>query len=194
MAGLEHGKNGILPFFGHFLSFGGTFPTPPPPALPPIPWVSLPPYQWITQERFGPLEKFVLFFFHNFWCMVTPSPIWPNVNPWGAPLRPPPAHISLFTSMQCLGSGLYHLMRSKIEFTAWCHPTFSRGHDARFCPFWAIFANFAEFLYWFGSSHKLSEAGSHLTPPNTITKLPPSKIGRHGGNLEHLNEVLKDAQ
>ena len=83
-------------------------------------------------------------FFHDFWCMVTPSPIWPNVTPWGAPLRPPSAHISFFTSIQCLYSGLYHLMHSEIELTAWCHPTFNRGHDAGFWPFWAIFFCFCQ--------------------------------------------------
>ena len=181
LAGLEHGKNGILPFFGHFLPFGGIFPTPTRPAVLPIPWVSLPPYQWITRERFWPLGKKDFFFFHDFWFMVTPSPIWANVTPWGAPLRPPPPHIRFLTSIQCLCSGLYHLMHNEIEFTAQCHPTFSRGHNAGFWLFWAIFAYFDEFLYWFGSSHKLSVAGSHLTSPHTVTKLPPLIIRTHGG-------------
>ena len=194
LAGLEHGKNGILPFFGHFLPFGGIFPTPTRPAVLPIPWVSLPPYQWITRERFWPLERKIFIFFMIFGAWSPPAPSGQMSPPREAPLRPPPCHITFFTSIQCLRIGLHHLVHSQIYFTAQCHPTFSRGHNSGFQPFWAIFANFAEFLYWFGSSHKLSEAGSHLTPPHTITKLLPSKIGRHGGNLEHLNEVLKDAQ
>ena len=42
--GLEPGKNGILPFFGLFLQFGGGFTTPTVPAVPSFPRVSLPPY------------------------------------------------------------------------------------------------------------------------------------------------------
>ena len=81
------------------------------------------------------LKKFFSFFFHYFWCKVTPSPIWPNVTPWGPPLRPPPCHITFFTSIQCLCIELHHLVHSEIEFTAQCHPTFSRGHNSGFQPF-----------------------------------------------------------
>ena len=148
------------------------------PTLPVINWRKI----WTTWKfSFHFLSSFLVY-----GHMATPSPIWPSVTPWGAPLWPPPAHISFSTSIQCLCSELYLLMHGKIEFTAQCHTTFSRSQNVGFLPFWAIFANFAEFLYWFGSSHKLSEAGSRLTPPHTITKLYPLTTGTHGGNVEHL--------
>ena len=49
--------------------------------------------------------------------MATPSPTWPNVTPFGAPLRPAPCLISFFTSIWYLCIGFYHPMHQKIEST-----------------------------------------------------------------------------
>ena len=76
--------------------------------------------------------------------MATPSPTWPNVTPFGAPLRPPPFLISFFTSIKYQCIGFYHPMHQKIEFTPECQSSFERG-DNGFWPFSGIFVVFVGF-------------------------------------------------
>ena len=173
-----------------FLPFGGYISNPHVPSSSSYP-LTLTPTILVSNSRM--IFAHLKFFFHFLsWFLVQgqQQAHLAKCHPLGAPRRPPPSHISFSTSIQCLCSGSYHLMRSEIEFIAQRHPTFSRGHNAEFWPFWAIFANFAEFLYWFGPSHKLSEAGSCLTPPHNVTKLPPLTVGTYVGNLEHHYDIL----
>ena len=181
--GLEHGINGILLCLVIFCHLGVH--SQPPGAQQFLP--SLDSHSRPTRERCEPLEIFFPFSLIIFgvWSHGHPQPNLAKSHPLGSTPVATPCSNQFFTSIQCLCSQLYLLMHAKIEFTARCHPTFSRSQNVGFLPFWAIFANFAEFLYWFGSSHQLSKAGSRLTPPHTITKLSPLLIGMHGEHLEH---------
>ena len=82
-------------------------------------------------------------FFSSFFVhcrMATPSLTWPNVTPLEAHLRPPPHHMNFSTSIWYLCSEFYILIHCEIEFSPEWHPTFNRGHNNGFWPFFGHFA------------------------------------------------------
>ena len=75
LAGLECGKNGILPFFWSFLAIWGYIPNPRAPSTSSYPLTLTPTLTVSNSRKILTFEIKEFSFFHDFWCMATPSPI-----------------------------------------------------------------------------------------------------------------------